>query len=176
VREGAIFVTIGFLMLAAAGAIAAVTVTSSSTITTSVTPPPVQFAAGAGSTNTRYVGDYSLSTNATSFEGTFKGRAGGDATVKNVTQIRNTMSVSQTVTLSATQVTNPRVTAFTWTVKDASTTIGTLDHKATSPILTFTIPAGMTYTMNERLKVAGGSGNNNGDSADVSATLGLSAS
>lgn len=167
-----VVVVLGLIMLVAAGALAAVTVRSISTITTGVTPAPVQFSAGAGATNMRYIANFALSMNKTSFSGTFLGKAGADIKVKDVVRATNGGPSSVVVTLRANQVVNPNVNVFTWTVKNGTMTVGTFDYLATTPSLTFTLPAGATYQLDERLKLAAGAGTNN---ASVPFTLGLSA-
>lgn len=160
-------------LVATTGVLAAVSYASSSALTTGVTTPPVRFSAGAGATNSRYVANFALSLNETSFSGTLLGKAGGDVTVKDVARATNTRASSLLVTLTAPSVTNPNVKTFTWTVKNGSAIVGTFDYLASSPSLTFTLPAGATFRLDGRLSLAAGAGKNN---ATFPFALGSSAS
>lgn len=144
-------------------ALAAVAVTyQATTMTATVAPPPVTFTVGAGGSNTRYFAPpLEQSPNATSLSGTLKGKAGADATVKDVARLVEAAGASQLVTLAATQVTNSRVETLTWTVKSGATTIAILNSRAPDPSTTFTLPANATYALDLRVDLADGAGKNN---------------
>lgn len=145
-------------LLAAGGGAAAIAWTSTSTLTTTVGAPPVEWEVGSGGQKARYFSSFGLSANKTLVTGGVSGKNGADMVVKDVLRVVNRDTVPRTVTLSATQVTNARVEAFAWTVRDDATTVGVLDHRASAPSLTFTLPAGATRTLDLRLDLADGSG------------------
>jgi hypothetical protein len=159
--------------LVATGVDAAITWQSASTLTTSVISSPVTFAAGTAASNTRYFSSFALSTNATSFAVTIAERAGGDVNVKDVVQLVSQSGSALPLTLSAGQVSNANILAFTWTVKNGTSTVATLDMQAASPSAAFTLPAGLTYKLDLRLKLIPGAGGNNGT---FSTTMGVAAS
>ncbi len=134
------------LIVAGAGA-AAITIsyTTDSTVTTQTVSPPIQFVAGddAGpSTLTDYVTAYTISTNKTFFTSTVKGVPEATLTVDSYFKLDNTDDASRSVTLTTSQVTNAKVTAYTLQIYDSSDTLlDTLDFKAVSPSATFTVPA-----------------------------------
>ena len=155
---------LGLLVLAlvvAGGGAAGIAWTSTSTFATSVAAPPVELELGAGASKTRYFDPFALSANKTLVTGTVSGKAGADVVVKDVLRVTSRDSVERTVTLSATQVANARVEAFAWTARNGGTTLGVLDHRAASPSLTFTLPAGASRTLDLRLDLADGAGRNN---------------
>ena len=157
-------VPLGLVVLAlatAGGGAAAIAWTSQSTLTTSVAAAPVELELGAGASKTRYFDPFALGLNKTTVTGTVSGKAGADVVVKDVLRVVNRDSVSRTVTLSATQVTNSRVEVFAWTVRDGPTSVGSLDHRAASPSVTFTLAAGASRAFDLRLDLADGAGKNN---------------
>lgn len=148
-------------LVVAGGGAAAIAWTSQSTLLTSVRAPPVELEMGSGASKTRYFDPFALSINKTTVAGTVSGKAGADVVVKDVLRVVNRDGVSRTVTLSATQVTNSRVEAFTWTARDGSATVGVLDHRAASPRTTLTLAAGASRALDLRLDLAEGAGKNN---------------
>lgn len=148
----------------ATGAIA-LTYTTPSSVTTGVVAPPVQFGAGADagpSTLSDYVTAYALSTNKTYVTSTLKGVPEASVTIDSFTTVTNVDDASRTVTLSTTQVTNAFVTAYTVRFYDATDTLqGTLDLRASSPSVTFALPAGATYRAAVALTLGPGAGADN---------------
>jgi hypothetical protein len=116
---------------------------------------------GTGAAKTRYFDPFALSLNKTTVAGTISGKAGADVVVKDVLRVVNRDTVPRTVTLSATQVTSSRVEVFAWTVREGSTSVGVLDHRAASPGVTFTLASGASRTLDLRLDLADGAGKNN---------------
>lgn len=144
---------------------AAVTFRSQSTLTTSVGAPLAEFAAGTGASRNPFVSDFALSANKTSFTGTMVGRAGGAVYVRDVADLVSRDASSRTVTLRATQVTNAKVTELTWTVRNGTTTVATLDVRSATPTASFTLPAGSTYALDLRATLLPGAGHNDADVA-----------
>lgn len=159
------------LVALAVSADAAVAWRTQSTITLSVGAPLAQFAQGAGATRSHFVSGFALSSNATSFSATIQGRAGGAVVVNDMVEIVSHSGASRTVTLRATQVTNAQVSTLSWTVRNGTTTVATLDARQASPSVTFALPAGATYLVDLRVTILPGAGHNN---ADVPLALGLS--
>lgn len=144
------------MVLLAGAAVAALSVSSTSTFNVSVRTPPVHFELGAGASNSRYASDVSVTANGTSFGAAITGRLGGDATDKDVVRLVSASSASRSVTLRGTQVTNPNVPIHTWTVKNGTTTVATLDMRTSDPSASFTLPVGETYKLDMRVKVIRG--------------------
>lgn len=150
-----------------AAAAITVTYTTTSTVTTGVTPPPIQFVAGndAGpSALTDYVTAYSISTNKTYITSTVKGVPEATLLVDSFFKLQNIDDVSHPITLSAPNVTNSLVTAYTIDIYDNSNAlVDTLDlREAASPVTaTATIPASTTYYAKLTLTLAPGAGANN---------------
>lgn len=134
---------------------------STTTVTVGVQAGPCVFQLGDGASNSRYFKHVTLSTNGTSFTAEAKVRAGGDMVVADVIRLTNSGAVSENVILRGTEVTNARVEMFTWTVKDGATTVATLNLRESGPLASFTLPAGTTYGIDVRVKLAEGSGNHN---------------
>lgn len=143
-------------LLLSGSALASILVASTSTLEVSVRAPPVGFAAGGGASRERYVSDVTITPNATSFAATLKGRLGGDATVQDVVGLVSASGATRSVELRGAQVTNANVLIHTWTVKNGSATVATLDMRTADPSASFTIPAGSTYSLDLRLKVVRG--------------------
>lgn len=144
-----------------AGAAVAVTYTSASTLTTGVTAAPVELEAGAGLANTRYFDAGALTANKTTLGGTLKARAGADLVVKDVVRVANRAGSAQSVTLAADPVSNARVEVLGLTVRNGGSVVGTLDYRAASPSVSFTLPASTTYVLDLRVDLADGAGANN---------------
>lgn len=144
---------------------------SASSLTVNVSTPAAEFELGTGASKARFVGSPTLSANKTGFSATLRAPAAADATVKDVLRLKSLSSSATTVTLRGAQVTNPRVEAFQWIVRDGATRVAALDYRAASPSATFTLPAGATLAMDIRIDLAEGSGKNN---AAPSFTLGVS--
>lgn len=143
----------GALLAAAVFAAAAIQWSSQSQITTSVLAPPVHFVLGSKANDDRYLSGASVSTNKTTFNTTVIGRIGADVTVKDVVRVTNEGASSQSVTLRAGQVSNVKVVAYTWTVKDGGTTVATLDMRSANPSATFDLPSG-EHKIDLRIKLA----------------------
>lgn len=161
-------VTLVCASLLSAGALAGVAWRTTSTLSATVGPPLVELALGTGAARASFATGLVLSANHTAFSGTLTARAGGSVVVKDVVDVASKDTAARTVTLLGTQVTNSRVTTLTWTVRNGSTIVATLDLRAASPSATFTLPAGATYLVDLRANLSGGSGHDNAD-----ATLGL---
>lgn len=160
------------ILLLAAGADAAVGYFATSTLDVSVIAPPVRFEAGNGASS-RFVSSFTLTTNATSFSAVLEAKAGGEVRVKDVAVLVNDGASARTVTITGSQVANANVLEFTWTVKNGSDAIATLDMRAAPTSASFTLPASGAFSLDERLKLVGGAGKNN---ATVSFTMGMSLS
>lgn len=149
------------LLLAAGAGSAALVVTATSHVTTGATPPPVEWELGSGGASTRHFSSFALGANKTVVTGTVLAKAGADLLVKDVLRLANRAATAQTVTLTATQVANARVEVLAWTARDGATTLGVLDHRAASPSLTLTLPAGASRTLDLRVDLADAAGANN---------------
>lgn len=168
------WVAVVVIIAAATGVQAAISWSTTSTTTTSVTPPPVQLELGNGANKTHYFSPpLTLSANGTLVSGTLSAKAGADARVKNVLKIANRDAALQNVTLTATQVTNANVEAFTWSVYDGNTLVGILDLKSATPSLAFALPAAATYRLDLRIDIADGAGKDNSPTSfDLSERVG----
>lgn len=144
------------ILLASAAASAAILLRSESTFVTGVADVPVRVAAGDGASNGRYITSFTVSGNATSYSAGITGRVGADATVKRVATLENPGAVSRTITLRGSQVAATNVQIHGWTVKDGGAAIATLNMKDASPSASFTLPAGETYNVDMRVKIAKG--------------------
>src|SRR5688500_9639086 len=102
-------------LLGAGVGAAAIAWTSTSTLSTSATTAPVALEMGAGGLKTRYFTPLSIGANETQLSGSLLAKAGADVTVKDVLRVVNRAGSSQTVTLSATQVSNARVEVLAFT-------------------------------------------------------------
>lgn len=150
------------LACATAGAAIIVTYSTPATLETTVTPPPVVFQAGPGASKARYFSPpIEATANGTGVTGGVNGKAGVDVKVKDVLRIVDQTGSPRNVTLSGTQVTNARVEAFEWRVMNGTTLVATLDLKAATPSVTFTLPASTTYKVTMRLDLADGAGVHN---------------
>lgn len=156
------------LVALSAAASGAIVVSSQTTLETGVLDAPLAFGAGSGASNDRYFTSFSVSPNATSYSASIKSRVGGDATVKTVVTVTNPGAAARTVTLRGDQVSNANVLIHTWTVKNGTTTVATLDMKDGTPTASFTLPAGTTYDIDMRMKVAKGV---SGDAAAFSSSV-----
>lgn len=156
-RRAVLSIAAGALLLAS-GAHAAITLSSiDSTIDVSVRAPPVSFLLGAGANKERYFSEISLTPNGTSFAAGITGRLGADILVKDVVRLTNSASGDRTVTLRGVQVTNVYVPIHSWTVRSGgSTTVATMDMRASDPTATFNLPQGATYELDMRVKVLRG--------------------
>lgn len=151
---------VGSVGLAAAAI--TITYTTSSTVTTTVTEAPVQFVAGDDSTLAPYVSGYSISTNKTYFAATVKGIPEATVTIGDLVKIANVDSVSHVVTLSTTQVSNAKVSAYVIDVHDANgVRQQTMTLTAASPSVAFTLPAGQTWSAKLTLTLLSGAGADN---------------
>ena len=156
-------------LVTAGVAAAAITLTYSttSTLTTSVTPPPVQFAAGgdAGpSALSNYVTAYSLSTNKTYITATVKGVPESSLVIGSLFQLTSSdAAAAHSVTLSTTQVSNVKVTAYTIGVYNSTNDnlMGTVDLTAATPSATFSIGPSGTFYGKLTLTLASGAGADN---------------
>lgn len=158
---------LAILVVTAGLAAAAVTVTytTASTVTTTVTPPPIQFLAGddTGSV-TDYVTALTISTNKTYLTSTVKGVPEATLTVGSFFKIQNMDDAAHSVTISASNVTNSLVSAYTIAIYDNSNVlVDTLDLRAASGTVTAaaTIPAGTIYYTKLTLTLAPTAGANN---------------
>lgn len=154
------------LVVGVAAAAITLTYTTTSTVTTTVTPAPVQFVAGtdAGpSTLTNYVTAYTISTNKTYITSTVKGVPESTLAVASYLQLQNVdASAAHSVTLSTPQVTNTYVTTYTLGIYNSTNVLqGTLDLRAASPTVTFSLPASSTYYGKLTLTLATGAGSDN---------------
>lgn len=171
-RRLALVALVAMALLGAGLGAAAIAWTSTSTLTTSATAAPVELEMGAGGLKTRYFSSLSIGANETRLSGTLLAKAGADVTVKDVVRVVNRGSASQTVTLSATQVSNSYVEVLALTVLDGATTVGVLDYEAASPSVTFTLPAGASRTLELRVDMADGAGLDNAQ-LSLGLTLGV---
>lgn len=145
-----------------AGALATVTWTSTSQVGVGVVTPPVHFVAGDNADNPRYMRSFELSTNATSFTAEVKPRPGAQTAVEDIVRIDNSAHAEErSIRLTATQVTNPNIEAFEWTIMDAGSPVATLDYRVASPEASFTLPAGETFEMDLHVDLADGAGRTN---------------
>lgn len=158
---------IAALILVSGVAAAAITVTytTTSTLTTGVTPPPIQFVAGDDTgALTDYVTAYTISTNKTYLTTSVKGVPEATLVVGSFFKLQNIDDASHAVTLSAANVTNSLVTAYTIQIYDNSNAlVSTLNLRDTSSTVTAsaTIPAGTTYYTKLTLTLAATAGANN---------------
>lgn len=162
------------IIAAATGVQAAISWSTTSTIATSVGAPPVQLELGNGANKTHYFSPpLTLSANGTLVSGTLSAKAGADARVKEVLKIANRDVATQNVTLTATQVTNANVEAFSWSLYNGSTLVGILDLKSATPSLAFALPPSTTYRLDLRIDLADGAGNTNSPASfDLSERVG----
>lgn len=159
--RGAVVAALAVLVSAALVAGATVTLRSTSSLTTTARETPIHFETGAGAGNPRYVQNLAVSGNGTTFTGTVVGRIGGEVFVKDVVRVASTSGAARTVTLKGSSVADVTVPSFTWTLRNGTTTVGTMDMKAGSPSLTFTLPAGETDQLDLRIRIVKGAGTNN---------------
>jgi hypothetical protein len=165
-RWRALFGGLGVLLVVAAGVQASINWQASSTVQVGVAPPPVQLEPAAGANKTHYFSPgLTVNANGTTLTGTLLAHAGADARVKDAFKVASRSSSAQSVTLSGTQVSSARVELFTWSVYNGTTLVGALDMRAASPSLSFTLPAGETWSVHLRLDVADGAGNDNSPSS-----------
>lgn len=148
-------------VLLIATAWAATTWTAASTLEVRSSSPPAFIAKGSAADEPRYFRSFDLSTNQTAFSAEVKPRAGADMYVADVFEVTNAASTTLSITLRATQVTNPRVEAFEWTVRNGTTPVATLDHLAASPAASFSLAAGQTFEVDIRIDLADGAGKAN---------------
>lgn len=145
-----------------ASAAVTVTYTTASTVATTVVAAPVQFESGTDSAISRYITAYSISSNGTYFTSTVAGVPEATVAVGSYVKIHNVDSASHAVTLSTTQVTASGITAYTLEILDqSSASQGTLTFTAGSPSVSFTVPAGQTWTGKLTLTLGSGAGLNN---------------
>lgn len=161
------------LVLIAAGVEAGTSWTSTSNLTVSARSPPAVFEHGANANSSRYVANLAISPAATSFSGSFKGRAGAEVVVTDVVRLKSTVTTDLTVTLTGSAVTSPRVIQFSWDVRNGSSSVATLDHKTASPSASFVLPAGASFVLDLHDILAKGSGKND---ANVAFNVGVSVS
>lgn len=152
-------------VLSVATAAITLTYTTTSTLTTSVTPPPIQLVAGTDTGSlSDYVTAFTISTNKTYVTTTVKGVPEATLAVGSFLKIQNVDDASHGVTLSTANVTNSLVTAYTLEVYDTTPALqGTLNLRAATatPSVTFTVPAGETWTLKLTLTLATGAGADN---------------
>jgi hypothetical protein len=161
-----LWLLVGVAGVGIAAAAITITFTTTSTITTTTTPPPVQFLAGADagpSALTNYVTSYAISGNKTYVTATVKGVPEATLAIGSFAQLANVDALSaHVVTLTTPQVTNAYVTAYTLGIYDSTNVlVGTLDLKAASPSVTFTLAALATDYAKLTLTLATGAGADN---------------
>lgn len=161
--RAAIALALAAVVVASGTAWAAISWTSAATVVVGVGGPPTYLDAGVGATKDRYIGSFTLSANLTSFSATLHPRFGAAVNVKDVFRVVSNTTGTNSVTLSGTQVGNAQILVYTWTVKDGSTTVATLDMKGASPGVTFALPASASYKVDLRIQTADGAGANNAD-------------
>lgn len=144
------------LVLAAGGVDAAIGWSSQGTLQVGVAPPTLKFQPGAGATKSRFVTDVKVSTNQTWFTANLAGRSGADARAVDLVRLTNVGTTPQNVTIIGATLDDPRVIAFSWTLRVDGATVGTLDHKAASPRASFTLAPGATATFDMRLVMGSG--------------------
>ena len=152
---------VSVLLAVTLSAQAGISWTSTGAIDTQAQEALVRLEAGAGATNSRYVKDFEISANKTGFTGEVKAKAGADMTLKDLVRAHNADDAPVTVTLRATQSSNAQMQAFTFTVRNETGAVATLDYKAASPSATFAMPVGATYQFDLRIDLADGAGNHN---------------
>jgi len=154
------------VVVGVAAAAITLTYTTTTTVTTSVTPPPVQFVAGSDSgpsALTNYVTAYAISTNKTSMTATVKGVPESTLVIGSYLQLQNVdAGAAHSVTLTTPQVSNAYVTAYTLGIYTSGNVLqDTLDLRAASPTVTFSLPASTTYYGKLTLTLATGAGADN---------------
>lgn len=152
---------VGGLVAAATLAQAGIQWVSTGVFSLGTTAPPVELGLGAGGEKARYFSALALSANKTQLSGTLLGRAGADLVVMDVVRVTNTAASPQSVTLSATGLSNAQLEVFAWTLRDGGATVGTLAYTDASPALSFTLPAGESRTLDLRIDLADGAGAHN---------------
>lgn len=145
----------------AASAGAAATVAAVSHLHVGVRAPPVAFEQGPGASSLRHVEGFSLSLNKTSFSLTLKPKPGAGLVVKDLARVSGASEAAREVTLRGEAVDNARVESFTWTIRNGTTVVAVLNHKAASPSATFTLPAGARYALDLGIDLAEGAGQHN---------------
>lgn len=129
-----------------------------STLHTGAVDPPVEIVQGAGGSNNRYVKQLTISENGTSFTAELRVRAGADVLLRDVVRIANPGGAGQAITLTGTQVNSIWTERFEWRVMDGGTQVALLDHRAASPSVSFTLPAGTDHELDLRVDTADGAG------------------
>lgn len=163
---------VGFsLLLVASGgvaaALAAVAPATHSVVAVQVLAAPYELQAGAGASRSRFVDDFQLSENRTSFSVRIQAKAGGDMVVRDVFRVASASGASRSITLRGDGVSESAVVAYTWTVREGETAVATLDLKTGSPSATFTLPGATTDQVDLRIKLQKGAGANDASVASA---------
>jgi hypothetical protein len=158
---GRAWVLLAATLAVALGGQAALQWAATSTITTRAQDPPVAFELGDQAGDARWFATLDLSTNATSFTAEVDARAGATMVVTDAVRLAETGGAERSVTFTGSSVSNARIEAFDWDVRNDTASQATVDHLAASPSASFTLPADTTYELDLRVDLADGAGSNN---------------
>lgn len=169
-RFAIIGIGLAAILVLAAGADGLQSWTSDSTLKTHSLAPPMHFEKGDNADDKRWFKSFSLSTNKTSFTAEVKPRAGGTVYISDVVRTVNADDEQRSIVLTGSEVTNSKIEAFEWHVRDGSSRVAALDHTTADPSASYTLPADGAYRLDLKIDLEQGAGRHN---AGISFTVQL---